>query len=565
MSLSTLAITTKNSDENSVNKWTFQLTKFPVPNPKNLPQNLLFVADSNTNVIFLIDSGAEISILPKELTNGINRYFQPQSRTIQGFGNKKTHPIGSVEVELRLGELEPIKHSFWVTQEPHHFGIIGIDMLIKNHLAILPSASKLFKLGSEKSAKLFVADELPTPTVASVNNINLIGENTTSLEEKCRRLLMDFPEITRKPTYHTKPKHKHELEIILDNYKPALVKARRPGGRRAAIEDHFDDLLHRGVVTRGEGSEGASPVTCVQKKDKTMRVCVDYTKLNKATRPLSYPLPRIDELAQIIPGGTQYFTNLDLKEAYYSLPLAANSRQCAAIIVHSGVFIPNRCVFGLKNAPMKFQQVMEDLLRECKDFVYIYLDDILIYSYTEEEHVYHVRKVFETLSKYGLFLNVKKTTFAKSKLEFLGHVIGIEGIDVQASKVAAIKEYPMPITRKDLKRFLGMVNYYHSFIKNLAEILAPLSEISGGPKKTNQTVLKLDDSHTKAFENTKSALANAATLSFEDQNKPLILFSDASDTHTGAALEQENDDGKMVPLAFFSRSIPENKRVRCTY
>ena len=184
---------------------------------------------------------------------------------------------------------------------------------------------------------------------------------------------------------------------------------------------------------------------------------------------------------------------------------------------------------------------MENLLRECEDFTYIYLDDILIYSYMEEEHVYHIRKVFETLSKYGLFLNVKKTTFAEAKLEFLGHVIGVDGIDVQTPKVAAIKEYPIPITRKDLKRFLGMVNYYHSFVNGLAEILAPLSAISGGPKKTNRTILKLDDSQIKAFEDIKTALANAATLSFEDQNKPLILFSDASDTHTGASLEQLND------------------------
>ena len=110
-----------------------------------------------------------------------------------------------------------------------------------------------------------------------------------------------------------------------------------------------------------------------------------------------------------------------------------------------------------------------------------------------------------------------------------------------------------------------MLNYYHSFINGLAEILAPLSAISGGPKKTNRTILKLDDSHIKAFEDTKTALANAATLSFEDQSKPLILFSDASDTHTGASLEQLNDKNVMVPLAFFSRSIPENKRARCTY
>ena len=235
------------------------------------------------------------------------------------------------------------------------------------------------------------------------------------------------------------------------------------------------------------------------------------------------------------------------------------------IIVPSGVLIPNRCVFGLKNAPIKFQMVMECLLRECEGFTYVYLDDILIFSRSEQDRVHHVNEVFKVLSKNGLFLNVKKSTFAKTKLEFLGHIIGVDGIDVQSSKVTAIREYPMPITRKDLRRFIGMVNYYHRFVRGLAEITAPLTEISGGPKSTNRTILKLNDAHIQAFEDTKAALAKAATLSFENQNKPLILFSDASDSHVGASLEQEGEHGEMVPLAFFSRSIPVAKRLRCTY
>ena len=544
-------------------RWVFQLIKFPVVNPKNLPQNLLFVSDSKTNVIFLVDSGSEISVLPKVLTNGAHTFFAPQSRTIQGFGSGMIHPIGSVDVQLQLGELDPIKHTFWVTEEPRSYGIIGLDMLVAHQLAIFPSTSQLCKIGSGKSAKMFAAAELPTPIVTSINMIELANNENPPLEEKCKRLLLNYPEITKKPTYHTKPKHNHELEIVLDDYKAMLIKPRRAGGRRAVIEEHFIDLLQRGVVVRGEGNQGASPVTCVQKKDGTMRVCVDYTRLNAATRPLCYPLPRIDELSEIIPGGTRYFSNIDLKEAYYSLPLSVNSRKCAAIIVPNGVFIPNRCVFGLKNAPMKFQMMMECILRECKGFTYVYLDDILIFSRSEQEHVHHVNEVLKVLSENGLFLNVKKSTFAKAKLEFLGHVIGVDGIDVQSSKVKAIKEYPIPITRRELRSYLGMCNYYHRFVPHLAEITSPLSEVSGGPKKTNRTILKLNDIQTKAFEDTKNALANAATLSFEKQDKPLILFSDASDSHVGAVLE--GDQGEMVPLTFFSRSIPVSKLVRCTY
>ena len=279
-----------------VQGWVFQLTKFPVLNPKNLPQNLFFVSDLNTNVIFLVDSGAEISIIPKELTNGVDTYFKKHSRTIQGFGNEMIHPIGSVDVQLQFGVLDPLEHSFWVTQEPRSYGIIGLDMLVAHQLVISPATAQLYEIGSGRSAKMFAAAELPTPRVISINLIEVTHIDNPCLEEKCKALLMNFPEITKNPDYHIKPKHHHELEIVLDDYKTTLTKARRTGSRRAAIEEHFNDLLQRGVVTRGEGSQGASPVTCVQKKDGTMRVCVDYTRLNASTRPLCYPLPRIDAL-----------------------------------------------------------------------------------------------------------------------------------------------------------------------------------------------------------------------------------------------------------------------------
>ena len=129
--------------------------------------------------------------------------------------------------------------------------------------------------------------------------------------------------------------------------------------------------------------------------------------------------------------------------------------------------------------------------------------------------------MLKVLPENGLFLNVYKTIFAQSNLKFLGIVIGVDGIDVQSSKVAAIREYPMPITRKNLRRLIGTVNYYHAFVPKLAEVTLPLCRISGSLKKTNKAILKLDDIQVKAFENTKVALANTASLSFENLMKPL--------------------------------------------
>ena len=209
--------------------------------------------------------------------------------------------------------------------------------------------------------------------------------------------------------------------------------------------------------------------------------------------------------------------------------------------------------------------MMVSLLRECEKFTYVYLDDILIYSKTEEDHLMHVKEVLKVLSRYGLFLNTSKSTFAKTQLEFLGHSIGVNGRDVLSTKVQTIRAYPMPITRKDLKRFLGFINYYHKFVPKMAEITEPLNEISGGLIKTNRTILQLNKTQVQSFEKTKYALAEAATLEYEDHGKPLILSSDASDTHVGAVLEQEKEEGKMVPLALFSKCLPRLGRVRSVF
>ena len=277
--------------------------------------------------------------------------------------------------------------------------------------------------------------------------------------------------------------------------------------------------------------------------------------LNAHTRPMSYPLPRIDELAEIIPEGTKYFFCLDLKEAYYSLPINPNSRKYAAIIAHHGVFIPHRTSFGLKNAPMAFQEMMQSILAGCSEYTFVYLDDILIFSKSENDHLNHLRGVLQTLYDNGLYLNLKKCVFAKQKLDFLGHSVSIDGVDVLKNKVAAIKNLPIPTNRKELKRFLGLCNYYNRHIPKLAEVTAPLNEISGGPKSTNRKPLHLNETQIKSYNDTLNTLSNAVTLAFEDHEKPLIVYSDASDNHIVAVLEQEGKNGEKRPLAFFSKNF----------
>ena len=547
--------------------WVLEIGSISQSCLKKLPQNLFFALEKNSKILFLVDSGCEISILPKLLSNGVDQYFKPQSKTIQGIGNSTIHPIGSVEKNLKLGNMNPMKHTFWVTEESRDYGIIGIDILRANKLIFSPHTAELFQQKHNRIARLYTARELnKATTIVSNKNVAVDKQRIFYANNKFESLLDEFPELTETPNYNRPVKHGHSLKINVENLIPKMIKARKCNGiRRRMVEENFDDLINRGAMSRGTAITIVSPITIVPKKDGNIRVCIDYTTLNAHTRPISYPLPRIDELPEFIPGGTKIFSCLDLKEAYYSLPIDPYSRNYAAIISHHGVFIPHRTTFGLKNAPMRFQQMMDSILINCTGFVYVYLDDILIYSETESEHLRHLRKVLQTLFNNGLYLNKKKCVFAKSQLEFLGHSIGVDGVDVLDSKVEAIKKLPMPTNRKELKRFIGMTNYYYKHLPRLAETTAPLNEISGGPKRSNKACIKLNEVQIKAYQDTLALLANAATLAFENHEIPLILYSDASDTHVGSVLEQEGEHGVRRPLAYFSKKLPPLKRVRSTF
>ena len=546
--------------------WPFAITKTPFVDPKKLPPSLLFAKDNITNVLFLVDSGSEVSILPKNLTNGINHYFKPFSRTIKGIGDHEIQPIGSVYVELKLGNLEVIRHNFWVTPESGDYGILGMDILMTNKLTICPFSLEMSHQLSSKTTKLFKAANFHKPIIVSINAGEVKNNTVTTLEAKCEMLLLNYPELTKTPDYTAQRKHNHYLEIIVDNYKPRMIKARRCNvSCQKKVDKNYEDLVARGAVVRGDANMCASPITVVPKKDGDLRICVDYTVLNAHTRPFSYPLPRIDSLSERIPGGTRFFSTLDLKEAYYSLPLHPDSRKYAAIITNSGVYVPKVTSFGLRNAPTRFQKFMDNIMLSCRSFTFIYLDDILVFSDSEKSHIAHLEQVLQTLSKNGLFLNRAKCSFAKTRVDFLGHTVGVDGVDVMEAKVEAIKKLPLPRTRKELKRFIGMVSYYHKLIPNLAKVMAPLTEISGGPKASNRKIIKFTGGQTKAYQETKAMLVAAVTINYEDHTKPLILYTDASDSHVGAVLEQEGKYGEMRPLAFFSKKLPPSKQVRHTF
>ncbi|KAK7109519.1 hypothetical protein V1264_013548 [Littorina saxatilis] len=358
-----------------------------------------------------------------------------------------------------------------------------------------------------------------------------------------------------------------------DDQPVASTFRRIPPSQYQEVKEHIQMLLDQNIIQKSS-SPFASPVVVVRKKDGSIRLCVDYRRLNAKTKKDAYPLPRIDDSLDAL-GGAKMLSTLDLASGYHQVAMREQDREKTAFITPFGLYEYLRMPMGLATAPATFQRLMQSTMNDLVfQILLIYLDDLLVYSRDFDEHLQRLQAVFDRLKEVGLKLNPRKCFLARKSVEYLGYTVSGEGIANSKSKILAVNDWQTPQTLRDHRGFLGFASYYRRFVKDFAKLALPLHHlVSPIYQQDKERKRKSKHQHVGsawtsdcqlAFNALKSALTTAPVLGYADYTLPFILETDASMEGLGAVLSQEHDGGRRV-IAYASRSLRPNEKQMQNY
>lgn len=322
--------------------------------------------------------------------------------------------------------------------------------------------------------------------------------------------------------------------------------------KQKAQQEEIDYLIENDLIEPSR-SCWSSPCLLVPKPDGTYRMCTDNRKVNALTKSDTFPIPRIDDCIDRV-GNAKYATKFDLLKGFWQVPLTDRAKEVSAFVTPSGLYQYKVMPFGMKNSPATFQRLINTIISDIEECE-AYIDDVIIYSKSWEEHLQIIRKIFEKLRKANLTISLAKSEFGRATVTHLGYVVGQGHVKPVHAKISAILDFPRPSSKKEVMRFLGMAGYYRKFCKNFSLVTEPLTRLLG--KKVQYT---WSNACEKAFLELKALLVNAPVLTAPSFDRPFKLAVDASDYAVGAVLLQEEEHQVDHPICYFSRKLNKHQQ-----
>lgn len=506
-------------------------------------------------VMALVDSGAE--------ENFIDAHFLSQcaiptaalkaplvANALNGQQLAKITHV-SIPVSLHLSGNHHEQLSFYVIESPQAPVVLGHPWLVKHNPHIDWASGEI--VGWSLSCHSLCLLHAQAPLTPDPRSSEVFPDLSSVPAD-----YLDLKAVFSKSRASSLPPHRPydcAIDLLPGTSPPRgrLYSLSRP--ETEAMNKYVQESLAAGIIRPSSSPAGAG-FFFVGKKDGSLRPCIDYRGLNDITIKNRYPLPLMSSAFELLQEAT-VFTKLDLRNAYHLVRIREGDEWKTAFNTTSGHYEYLVLPFGLTNAPAVFQCLVNDVLRDMiNKFVFVYLDDILIFSRSLTEHTSHVRKVLQRLLENQLFVKAEKCEFHRNSVSFLGYVVSAGTVEMDQQKIKAVVEWPAPSTRRDLQRFLGFANFYRRFIRNYSTLAAPLTALTSSSVKFSWST-KAEE----AFLNLKQRFTSAPILIQPDPDLQFIVEVDASEVGVGAVLSQRSaKDNKVHPCAFFSHRLTPSER-----
>ena len=573
----------------------------PQPNPLppmmflhgvRLPDSRLFKLRAWVNghiATILLDSGASDMFIDTAFARQCGLTLSPSDRSIRLADGSTSKVAGQTTATCSLaaseGSTVPFEATFTATTLESYDIILGMTWLTHHdpvigwrnrsitlrtpgrpHRTITPleclneepTVARLAEITCKGLQKAFRRGQVEELFLIRINSTTHkpepVGSNDPDIKVLLGRYKDVWPEELPHASVFPDRGYEHRIDLKPGAVPPPVRPLRHQSAKDSAVMDEYCKAgIASGQLLTSQSPYGAMALV-VRKKDGTNRVVVDYRALNDITIKNKYPLPLMDELFDRV-YGANFFTKLDLRSGFHQIRIHPDDREKTAFRTRFGSFEYTVLPMGLCNAPGTFMQLMNETFRDMLDrCVLVFLDDILIFSRTKEEHLQHLEQVFERLRKQKLFIKLSKCEFLQEQVEFLGHRIGKNGLAVSPDKVKDVREWRTPKDVSDVRSFLGLANFYRRFVKDYSLIALPMSELT-----KNDVKFVWGDEQQKAFDTLKDKITTAPVLIIPDPKLPYVLNCDACAYAVGATLQQDQGNG-LQPVAFRSRKLTPAER-----